>query len=250
MRYSLSLFQIVFNDNTITDSNCSCTIGQSGHCGHVTALLYQLAHYKQMNLKVVPSDLAKTSMPQTWHLPRGEKLHGSKADQTVVQGYDRDNLQRATRGIKSTLYNPLPADHIYDVNSFVEQFQDMGILFNTVMENTASELVQTDFGKFPKGSVLNYQQTTPSEYVLNLVDLDTFPDLPSRNAMTNDVCIVLNEEQIKLFDSLRITDLQCKEIEENTRLQSSDPKWHKIRSQRITASNAGEIAKRRAGNNY
>ena len=88
-------------------------------------------------------------MPQTWHLPRGEKLHGSRADQTVVQGYDRDDPRRATRGIKSTLYNPLQADHKYDVNSFVEQFQDMGILFNTVMENAASELVQTDFGKFP-----------------------------------------------------------------------------------------------------
>ena len=47
-------FQIVFNDNIIhaPDSNCSCTIGQSGHYGHITALLYQLAYYKQMNLKV------------------------------------------------------------------------------------------------------------------------------------------------------------------------------------------------------
>ena len=99
-RYSLSLFQIVFNDNIIhaPDSNCSCTIGQSGHYGHITALLYQLAYFKQMNLKGVTSDLAKTSMPQTWHLPRGEKMHGSKADQTVVQGNDRDNPHRAARG--------------------------------------------------------------------------------------------------------------------------------------------------------
>ncbi len=197
-----------------------------------------------MNLKVIPTDIAKTSVPQTWHVPRGEKLHGTKADQTVVQGYDRDDPHRATRGIKSTLYNPLPADHEYDVHSFVEGFQNMGLLSNTVFENTVVELVQTDFGKFPKGSVLSYQQTTPNEYVLNLVDFNTFPDLPLRNVMVNDVCSVLNEEQLKVFESLKITDMQCKEIEQNTRLQSSDPKWHKIRSQRITASNAGEIAKR------
>ena len=60
-----------------------CSIGQSGYCGHVTARLYQLAHYKKMKLEIIPTDVAKTSLPQTWHIPRGQKLHGDKADNIV-----------------------------------------------------------------------------------------------------------------------------------------------------------------------
>ena len=37
------------------------------------------------------------------------------------------------------------------------------------------------------------------------------------------------------------------EIDESTRHQSADPKWYKIRKERITASNTGKIVKRRAG---
>ncbi|CAC5389045.1 unnamed protein product [Mytilus coruscus] len=58
----------------LESSNCSCAIGKSGTCGHVTGLLYTLAHMKASNLKSIPSDILKTSLPQTWHIPRGEKL--------------------------------------------------------------------------------------------------------------------------------------------------------------------------------
>ena len=58
---------------------------------------------------------------------------------------------------------------------------------------------------------------------------------------------VLSEKQMQQLISLKVTPLHSIEIEESTRLQSSDPKWHKIRKERITSSNAGEIVKRRAG---
>lgn len=46
------------------DSKCSCAIGISGSCGHIVGLLYSLAHMKASNLKAVPTDVAKPSLPQ------------------------------------------------------------------------------------------------------------------------------------------------------------------------------------------
>jgi hypothetical protein len=82
-------FQIFINKEKVEHAFCTCTIGQSGYCGHITVLFYQLAH-KKMTLEIIPPDVAKTSLPQTWHIPRGPKLHGDKADNIVVQGYDSE----------------------------------------------------------------------------------------------------------------------------------------------------------------
>jgi hypothetical protein len=81
-------FQIFIKQEKVEHAFCTCTIGQSGYCEHITALLYQLAH-KKMTLEIIPTDVAKTSLPQTWHIPRGPTLHGDKTDNIVVQGYDR-----------------------------------------------------------------------------------------------------------------------------------------------------------------
>ena len=199
-----------------------------------------------MKYKLVPTDIAKTSMPQTWHFPRGEKLQGEKVDNIVVQGYDRNDPQKATKGIKSTLFNPICGEEELDVDSFLHEIKDMNIMFNTSVENT-DERVQTKFGKFKKGSVISYQQKLSNDYLLNLMEVNDFPNLPVRNVMENNIIYIMNEDQLKKFDSLKVTEVEAIEIEESTRDQSKDPKWHKLRHSRITASTAGEIAKRRAG---
>ena len=53
----------------VTKSHCTCKIGLSGACGHITGVLYQFAKYKLQGLKAIPVDIAKTSQPQTWHVP-------------------------------------------------------------------------------------------------------------------------------------------------------------------------------------
>ena len=50
-------FQVCFGIEQVQFSKCTCIIGQSGSCGHVTALLYQLAYYKHMKLKSIPTDV-------------------------------------------------------------------------------------------------------------------------------------------------------------------------------------------------
>lgn len=46
--------------------------GSTGSCGHIVGPLFPLAHMKVSNLKAIPSGVAKTSLPQTWHIPSGK----------------------------------------------------------------------------------------------------------------------------------------------------------------------------------
>lgn len=43
-----------------------------GHCHHMFALLYLLAHWSLLNLGEIPADKTCTSLPQAWSVPRGD----------------------------------------------------------------------------------------------------------------------------------------------------------------------------------
>lgn len=233
------------------DSSCSCPIGTSGACGHITGLLYTLAHMKTTGMLVIPTDVAKTSLPQTWHVPRGEKVAGSSIDNVRVLGFDMRNPYVPPRGIRTTLYNPienvseLPLQELCDN---LEEVDDTCMLLSVVNLERQEKVVDTKFGKFPKGSPLAVQQKMNSNLILNILDADDFPKLPSQNVMINNISTVLSETKHLKTDSLSVTTDEASEIESLTQLQSQDPKWHRIRLDRITASIAGSIVKRRKGN--
>lgn len=63
--------------------------------------------------------------------------------------------------------------------------------------------------------------------------------------MIKKVSIALDYSKSVKLESLSISEKQPNNIEVTTRLQSQDLKWHKIRQDRITASVAGDIIRRR-----
>lgn len=63
--------------------------------------------------------------------------------------------------------------------------------------------------------------------------------------MIKKVSIALDYSKSVKLESLSISEKQPNNIEVTTRLQSQDLKWHKIRQDRITASVAGGIIRRR-----
>ena len=73
----------------VTKSHCSCKIGLLGACGHTAGVLYQFAKYKLQGLKAIPVDIAKTSQPQTWHVPRGTNIHGDAVQDLIVSGHSK-----------------------------------------------------------------------------------------------------------------------------------------------------------------
>lgn len=197
--------QIILLDGPVIDSCCcSCVIGKSGHCGHGIGPLYSLAHMKSSNFRSIPSDVLKTSLPQTRHVLRGVKISGSAADNVVVYGYDVKSPQRQPRGLKSNLYNPLKSSlpPVSQLCSSVSQADSTCLILSVVnVKDKGESLINIKFGKFSKGSPLAVQQKLSSNYVLNILDAADFPLLPVTNAMIHEVKLVRNEKKSGNFTS-------------------------------------------------
>ena len=69
------------------------------------------------------------------------------------------------------------------------------------------------------------------------------PNIPVKmnNRLSLITMPILNSSREVIFES------EVFETVEITRLHSDDPKWHRVRKDRITASVAGDIVKRRKG---
>lgn len=181
-------------------------------------------------------------------MPRGEKLKGSPADQVVVCGYNSKSPYRQPRGLRSTLYNPSKMDFppIRDLCEAVAKIDHNTLMLSVCNLDGNQETIETKFGKFPRGSALGYQQKQSSHYILNILD-EEFPPLPMDNFMCNEVHTVLDRSKAVSFTAIQVDQEESRTIEQMTRLQSDDPKWHAVRRDRLTASVAGDIVKRRAG---
>ncbi|XP_062621198.1 uncharacterized protein LOC134282825 [Saccostrea cucullata] len=64
--------------------------------------------------------------------------------------------------------------------------------------------------------------------------------------MQQQLHVILDEKKSGSLSAIYVTEEECHQIEEMTRLQGESPKWHAIRKERITASVSGDIVKRRA----
>ena len=169
-----------------------------------------------LNYKALPGDVAKTSQPQTWHMPRGDKIRGKEVQDLEVSGYRKSDLDResAPRTVKSTLYNPIRGESVdwkskHDILS--ESADDLLIL--PALQNFDAPLVNTKFGQFPKGSVLTYHQPLESNCIINIYDGVVFPDLPFTNLMQNEFMFTLSESQIVKFEGLKLQNSEIKKFE-------------------------------------
>ena len=120
-------------------------------------------------------------------------------------------------------------------------------LILTCIDNSTTDTKQTEYGEFLKGSPISYQQQLHTNFIINIYNAPHFPYLPIHNAMSPHYHVALTEEKLVCHTSIEVSMTTAHKLEEETRLQSSDPKWHKLRYHRVTASKAGEICKRRRG---
>ena len=212
------------------------------------ALLYQLAKYKALGLKALPEDIAKTSQPQTWHVPRGEQIRGMAVQDIEVHGYSKITplSERVLRAVKSTLYNPIREPGVEWTENFDQlKAADKHLLVLPAIGLSHIPSVSSKFGLVPKGSVISYQQKLESGCMINLYGEPPFPDLPMNDVMQTALNVVLDRKQTITMESLKLTQAEIKRFEQQTRLQSQSALWFKVRAHRITASKIGEIYRRR-----
>jgi hypothetical protein len=55
-----------------------------GHCSHIVGLLKSLQGLKLHNFTHVPDQQSCTSIPQQWHIPRGNKIQPVPVNHVVV----------------------------------------------------------------------------------------------------------------------------------------------------------------------
>ena len=235
----------------IENASCNCPVGASEGCGHVIGLLYQLAKFKMLDVRCVPEDVAKTSLPCTWSIPRGEQIAGKAVQSVQVMSYKQhpDESEEPPKPIKSTLYNPIRCD----IPSPILLYDPLrGALPNSMMLDFLTPQVQddqpqiaTEYGDIPRGSIISYQQTISSEYLINNYADTNFPILPVNDYMINNLSIALTKDQSLLLADLLLSEDDVSRFEEQTRIQSASKLWHKLRKGRITASNVGAVVKRR-----
>ena len=178
-------------------------------------------------MTIIPSDIAKTSQPQSWHVPRGPRITGQAVQEVAVHGHShlkevRDGKEvssRAKSGIKSTLSDPVrippPPTHAL-VDAITAALPECMALPCLKAAQTAQPTVQTKFGLAIKGSPISYQQALQREHFINNFDDMVFPDLPMRNVMSNEVPHVLTENQQELFESIHLTREEITYFEEQT----------------------------------
>ena len=77
-----------------------------GHCHHIFALLFLVNHWCKLNLSKIPADKTRTSLPQMWDIPHGEKIASEPMlNCTFAQARTDQKGKRKCNPISSKLYD-------------------------------------------------------------------------------------------------------------------------------------------------
>ena len=166
-------------------------------------------------------------------------------------------------GITSLLYEARKVNRKSKLNDFVEAVQKIDPTLGLVQtcELNTNDPVDTRFGESPAGSFGSYQfafQESNFKVTCNLAPIQpasrasnskpSYPSLPLdylNDDFVLDLPYDLDILQNKLLDELKVTMLDAKKIEENTRGQHNCNAWTEEHRYRFTASNFGKVSRRK-----
>ncbi|XP_051951627.1 uncharacterized protein LOC127621880 [Xyrauchen texanus] len=242
--------KIVLEDSTpvqLYEVECSCVAGRA-LCNHNVALLYQTAHYSQLNITAVPPVLSCTESEQRWHKPRTMGVKPGRVSDMVVLSA-KPKQRTVANGVRSTLYKAmrgdLPDPDVLRVAEAYEGFpSDIAPLITTMSISADVPLVESALGKVQEGSPIAYQQPVPvSRIILLHTGAPPPPPLPLDGyKLEPTTCqFVCSLHQQLHLQSLQTSLDTARKIEESTREQSMSTEWHQVRRMRVTSSHFREV---------
>ncbi|XP_026137755.1 uncharacterized protein LOC113114890 [Carassius auratus] len=242
--------KIVFVDSSpveMCNAECSCVAG-TALCNHTVALLYQTAHYSQLNLTAVPPVLSCTETEQRWHKPRTMGVKPGRVGDMVVVS-TKPKQRTVADGVRSTLYKAvqgdLPDQDVLKVSEIYKDFStDIAPLITTLSINADIALVDSALGKVQEGSPISFHHPVPvSRTVIYHPDCPPPALLPLdgyRLEPTSCQFVCSHQQQLHL-QSLETTLDMARRIEAATRKQSDSVEWYRVRKPRITSSRFREV---------
>ncbi|KAG9264210.1 hypothetical protein AMEX_G22466 [Astyanax mexicanus] len=245
-----TITKIVFDDSSPVQlilAECSCVAG-TALCNHNVALLYQTAHYSQLNLAAVSPVLSFTETEQCWHKPRVMGVKPGRVSDMVVMS-TKPKQRTVARGVRSTLYKAvrgeLPDPDVLKVAEAYKDFPaDIAPLITTMAISADVPLVDSAFGPVQEGSPISYQHPVPvSRTILYHQDAPPPPPLPVDGySLEPTTCqFVCSLQQQLHLQSLQTTLDMARKVEAATRDQSASVEWHKVRRNRVTSSHFKDI---------
>ncbi|XP_036072734.1 uncharacterized protein LOC112155807 isoform X1 [Oryzias melastigma] len=243
------LLQVGLKDSIpveLAHHSCTCVAG-SVLCNHCVALLFQSAHYSQLDIPVVPPVLSCTESEQQWHKPRTLGVKPGPVEKMAVMSA-KPKQRTMLEGVKSTLYRAISGELLdlstLSVSETYKEFTPVSAPTICTMGITCEvPLVDSALGLVQAGSPLSYQQPKARSSPFAHIDAPPRPDLPlaGYRLETSSSVFVFTEHQQLHFKSLEVTWEMANKIEYATRSQSTSADWHRLRKPRLTSSHFGEI---------
>ncbi|XP_034088235.1 uncharacterized protein LOC117556808 [Gymnodraco acuticeps] len=249
LRHIYTTMKITLRDSSpvvLTHNQCSCVAG-TVLCNHTVALLFQTAHYTELNMPVVPPVHSCTESEQQWHKPRTMGVKPGPINSMVFTKPVPNRM--VPTGVRSGFYRgmvgPLPDPCLFRVTEAYSAFSiEDRPLVTTMNMRPDKPLMESAFGIVQEGSVLSYQMPAlTSRYTTLHTDTPPTPHLPIEGyvILPCDLPLVCSEEEQLHMNSLSVDLEMSHKIEEATREQSSSSEWHLLRKPRVTASRLREI---------
>ncbi|CAM4607876.1 unnamed protein product [Leuciscus chuanchicus] len=161
--------------------SCTCVAG-AALCNHCVALLFQSAHYSELNVPVVPPVLSCTEGEQQWHKPRTLGIKPGPVEKMAVLSA-KPKRRATTEGVRSTLYKGLTGDlpdlSVLQVTEVYKDFSKADApMICSLGISCEILLVDSALGKVQAGSPLSYQQPAIAKRNLSFHAAPPQPSLP------------------------------------------------------------------------
>ena len=230
-----SCFIILTRQGFVYKASCGCPAGIDGRCNHVAATLFALESFCKGRST---QEVACTSKPCTWNVPRKRKLELTPVSKMKFRKHEYGTVKKERkqeipddRDVRTPQQQTTTNTKLYNILCKVETFQDktgklIGLSHVLTQKTTAQlkDAVQHDhcYCELPNESNNDHAESNPSS-PQNVVPVKDPTSLISPIKKHPVSLQEIKSRCERIEQALKVTSEKVKQIELSTRNQSLDP---------------------------